>query len=362
MSEEKAYASWVLNANLSEKFLKEGPGECVPGDRVGDGCENPVELPEGRLPVGLLTGNAVYQVTRQTLAAEQALGTEPAQGNLQAGVQPCQLNRFPLAMTHAGPSIAANCQSSKGVSLEASKLCSVRTSNKQILLKVHEAAQSVRFQFLLHGLSPLLRSCATGFSCGIGNGMRRGGGNGMGHLDGRRQARSEHICRQVRILGEHLICSTGSQQDSVFHVLGMKPAWVSFGSFLNTAVQSLPWVLCALALQWKTMQTQPPGVLFGHRKLLTFGGHGHSLCNEVRLQCLAGQHIRAQSFKYPRQCQEACFHGTTHGDCCSLAGAQVHKEQIKAEWMPWKGLTLALCSANCLYELTIMPAAEQSNT
>ena len=71
-------------ADLTEQLLEQGPGQGVPGDGVSDGREDPVELPQGGLAVRLLAGDAVDQVPSQPLAAEQALGTEPAQGHLQS--------------------------------------------------------------------------------------------------------------------------------------------------------------------------------------------------------------------------------------------------------------------------------------
>lgn len=70
--------------HLSEEALEEAAGQHVPGDAVGDGGEDPVELPQGRLPVRLLPGDPVYELLRQPLRLQQRPRAEPPQGDLQA--------------------------------------------------------------------------------------------------------------------------------------------------------------------------------------------------------------------------------------------------------------------------------------
>jgi hypothetical protein len=47
---------------LAEEAMEEWSGEHVPGDRVRDGCENPIELAQRRLPVILLPRNQVRKL------------------------------------------------------------------------------------------------------------------------------------------------------------------------------------------------------------------------------------------------------------------------------------------------------------
>ena len=56
--------------HLAEQTLEKGAREDIPGDCVGDGCEDPVQLPHGCLAVSLLAGDAIHQVSGQPLAPE----------------------------------------------------------------------------------------------------------------------------------------------------------------------------------------------------------------------------------------------------------------------------------------------------
>ena len=70
--------------HLPEEALKEGPRQQVPGNGVGDSCEDPVELAQGGFAVGLLARNPVDVLPGQALLPHQAAGKEPPQRHLQA--------------------------------------------------------------------------------------------------------------------------------------------------------------------------------------------------------------------------------------------------------------------------------------
>ena len=63
-------AAWRCD-HLSEQALEEAAREHVPSDAVGYGGEDPVELPQGRLPVRLLPGDPVYELLCEPLRLQQ---------------------------------------------------------------------------------------------------------------------------------------------------------------------------------------------------------------------------------------------------------------------------------------------------
>mmetsp|Transcript_26849 Transcript_26849/g.63729 ORF Transcript_26849/g.63729 Transcript_26849/m.63729 type:complete len:470 (+) Transcript_26849:3155-4564(+) len=67
---------------LSEELLEERPREHVPGDGVGNGGEDPVELPEECFPVCLLPGDAVDLVLREALVLQERPRAEPPERDL----------------------------------------------------------------------------------------------------------------------------------------------------------------------------------------------------------------------------------------------------------------------------------------
>ena len=69
--------------HLPEQALEEAARQHVPGDGVGDGGEDPVELAQGSFSISLLAGDAVDELLGQPLRAQQAARAEPAQRHLR---------------------------------------------------------------------------------------------------------------------------------------------------------------------------------------------------------------------------------------------------------------------------------------
>ena len=72
-----------IPTHRSEQLLEERAREHVPRDGVGDGGEDPVELPQGGLSVRLPPRDAVNELLSQAVVAQQAAAAEPAQSHLQ---------------------------------------------------------------------------------------------------------------------------------------------------------------------------------------------------------------------------------------------------------------------------------------
>ncbi len=56
-----------VGACLTKEALEESSGKAVPSNGIRDSRENPVELPQRRLAVGLLSGDAIYELLIQAL-------------------------------------------------------------------------------------------------------------------------------------------------------------------------------------------------------------------------------------------------------------------------------------------------------
>ena len=69
---------------LTEELLEEGPGQTVPGDGVGDGGEDPVELTDGGATVLQAAGQAGGHVDGDG-GGEGALQDEDAEGDVDGG-------------------------------------------------------------------------------------------------------------------------------------------------------------------------------------------------------------------------------------------------------------------------------------
>ena len=82
--EETLEAEERLGKHLAEEALEEGSRQQVPGDGVCDSSEDPVELAQGGLPIGLLARDAIHQLLGQALRAHQAAAAKPPQCHLQA--------------------------------------------------------------------------------------------------------------------------------------------------------------------------------------------------------------------------------------------------------------------------------------
>ena len=94
--------------HLPEQALEERAGQHVPGNGVGDGGEDPVQLAQRRLAVSLLAGDAVDQLLGQALVPQQAARAEPAQRHLhtpqgaaRAGTGQRQASRDPSDSAHS---------------------------------------------------------------------------------------------------------------------------------------------------------------------------------------------------------------------------------------------------------------------
>lgn len=70
-------------SHLSEQPLEQRSRQHVPGYRVGDGGEDPVQLAQRGLAIRLLARDAIDEFLGDALVAEQAPRAKPAQGHLQ---------------------------------------------------------------------------------------------------------------------------------------------------------------------------------------------------------------------------------------------------------------------------------------
>lgn len=68
--------------HLAEESLEEGPGKDIPCNCVGDGREDPVELPHRSLAVSLLAGYSVHQLFGEALTFQVRPGTETMERSL----------------------------------------------------------------------------------------------------------------------------------------------------------------------------------------------------------------------------------------------------------------------------------------
>ena len=119
--------------HLAEQLLEQGPRECVPGDRVRHGSEDPIELSQGRLAICLLAGDAVYEVPRQPLAAQEALGAEPPQCHLRTASDVADIKSYvytpPLSERQVTSTLCGGCQTGqKGLALMGVVRHAVKTS------------------------------------------------------------------------------------------------------------------------------------------------------------------------------------------------------------------------------------------
>lgn len=71
-----------MGGYLAEQPLEQGPGKDIPGNRVSDCGEDPVELPHGGLTVGLLARYSVHQLFCEALALQMGPSTETVKRSL----------------------------------------------------------------------------------------------------------------------------------------------------------------------------------------------------------------------------------------------------------------------------------------